>query len=191
MTLCGGSGYKFARHMTNSDSLFDPVQVASEVLDLEIKGLDRLRSQFADPGSELSAALNRCGRNLPRCQSGQVIVTGMGKIGSHRAQNRIDTGLDRYASQCSSIPAKPAMAILGMISRDDVILALSNSGETAELGDMIAYAGRFAISSDRHDIRGKSLPWQRPRIFCCYCPNRTKPAQSRGRRQRQRHKCWP
>jgi arabinose-5-phosphate isomerase len=42
-------------------------------------------------------------------------------------------------------PAEASHGDLGMITRDDVVLLLSNSGETAELADLIAYTRRFAI----------------------------------------------
>ena len=42
-------------------------------------------------------------------------------------------------------PAEASHGDLGMITRDDAVLALSNSGETAELADLVAYTRRFGI----------------------------------------------
>ena len=47
------------------------------------------------------------------------------------------------------MPAEASHGDLGMITQDDVILALSWSGETAELKDLINYSQRFRIAADR------------------------------------------
>jgi len=75
---------------------------------------------------------------------GRLIVTGMGKsghIGQKMAATFASTG-----TPCSFVhPAEASHGDLGMITDDDAIIALSNSGETAELSDIMAYAKRFGI----------------------------------------------
>lgn len=75
---------------------------------------------------------------------GRIIVTAMGKSG-HVARKIAATLASTGAPASFVHPAEASHGDLGMIRPKDIILALSNSGETAELGDIIAYAGRFEI----------------------------------------------
>ncbi|MCX8501785.1 MAG: KpsF/GutQ family sugar-phosphate isomerase [Alphaproteobacteria bacterium] len=80
--------------------------------------------------------------SLPK--GGRVIVTGMGKsghIGSKIAATLASTGTPSFFVH----PAEASHGDLGMVTVSDLVLALSNSGNTAELADMIAYTKRFAI----------------------------------------------
>ena len=75
---------------------------------------------------------------------GRVIVTGVGKsghIGSKIAATLASTGTPAYFVHS----AEANHGDLGMVARDDVIVALSRSGETAELNGIVAYAKRFSI----------------------------------------------
>jgi arabinose-5-phosphate isomerase len=75
---------------------------------------------------------------------GRTIVTGMGKSGHVArkiAATMASTGTPAYFVH----PGEASHGDLGMIRQEDVILALSWSGETAELADIITYAKRFAI----------------------------------------------
>ncbi|MDV6225439.1 KpsF/GutQ family sugar-phosphate isomerase [Nitratireductor aquimarinus] len=75
---------------------------------------------------------------------GRLIVTGVGKsghIGSKIAATMASTGTPAFFVH----PAEANHGDLGMIGSDDVILAMSWSGETTELHGIIAYARRFAI----------------------------------------------
>ncbi len=76
--------------------------------------------------------------------AGRLIVTGMGKSGHVArkiAATLASTGTPAYFVH----PAEASHGDLGMITKQDVLLMLSNSGETPELQDMIAYARRFSI----------------------------------------------
>src|ERR1700682_2439288 len=80
-----------------------------------------------------------------RAASGRVIVTGMGKsghIGRKIAATFASTGTPAYFVH----PGEASHGDLGMITRDDVIVALSWSGETGELRDLIEYAKRFRVA---------------------------------------------
>jgi len=76
--------------------------------------------------------------------TGRVIVSGMGKsghVGRKIAATLASTGTPAYFVH----PGEASHGDLGMIAPDDAVLALSNSGETFELGDLIAYTRRFQI----------------------------------------------
>ena len=97
--------------------------------------------------SELSDALDaRFVALLDLCVglSGRLIVTGMGKSG-HVARKIAATCASTGQSAFFVHPAEASHGDLGMITRDDAVLALSNSGETPELKDIIAYTRRFRI----------------------------------------------
>ena len=75
---------------------------------------------------------------------GRIVVTGMGKSG-HIA-NKIAATLASTGSPAMYVhPAEASHGDLGMITQGDAVLALSNSGDTPELADIIAYTRRFRI----------------------------------------------
>ncbi|RWR31601.1 KpsF/GutQ family sugar-phosphate isomerase [Sinirhodobacter populi] len=75
---------------------------------------------------------------------GRVIVSGMGKSG-HIAR-KIAATLASTGTPAQFVhPAEASHGDLGMVTRDDVVLMLSNSGETPELADLIAHTRRFRI----------------------------------------------
>ena len=110
--------------------------VARRVIRAEIDGLEQL-------SRTLSAAL---GEALDLCEAvrGRLIVTGIGKSG-HVAR-KIAASLASTGSPAQFVhPAEASHGDLGMIGVDDAILALSNSGESGELADIISYSRRFKI----------------------------------------------
>ena len=75
---------------------------------------------------------------------GRVIVSGMGKSG--HVGRKITATLASTGTPAQFVhPAEASHGDLGMISDNDVVLMLSNSGETPELADIIAYTRRFGI----------------------------------------------
>lgn len=75
---------------------------------------------------------------------GRVIVSGMGKSGhvAHKiAATLASTGTPAFFVH----PGEASHGDLGMITRADAVLAISNSGDTAELADVIAHSRRFTI----------------------------------------------
>ncbi len=75
---------------------------------------------------------------------GRVIVTGMGKSG-HVARKIAATLASTGTPSFFVHPGEASHGDLGMITRMDAVVGLSNSGETPELGDIVAYCRRFAI----------------------------------------------
>ena len=112
------------------------LEIARTVLAVEIKGLEALQASL---GGDFAEAVE-----LIRQAKGRLAVTGMGKSG-HVARKIAATFSSTGTPALFVHPAEASHGDLGMVSRDDVILALSKSGETAELGDLLAYAARFSI----------------------------------------------
>ncbi len=76
---------------------------------------------------------------------GRVVVTGMGKsglVGKKIAATLASTGTPAFFLH----PAEASHGDLGMVTSDDVIIAISNSGETEELVDLIPFLKRFNVS---------------------------------------------
>jgi len=106
------------------------------VLRQEIAGLEALANSL---GADFARAVD-CIAKI----KGRVIVTGMGKSG-HVARKIAATFASTGTPAHFVHPGEASHGDLGMIGKDDAVLALSNSGETAELADIIAYSKRFSI----------------------------------------------
>lgn len=76
--------------------------------------------------------------------TGRVIVSGMGKSG-HIARKIAATLASTGTPAHFVHPAEASHGDLGMMAQGDVALVLSNSGETPELSDLVAYTRRFRI----------------------------------------------
>ncbi len=112
--------------------------VARRVLALERAGLDAMAG-LLDESFGAAVALMERARG-----SGRVVVTGMGKSG-HVARKIAATLASTGTPALFVHPAEASHGDLGMVTAADTVLAISNSGETAELGDIIAYAKRRTI----------------------------------------------
>lgn len=82
---------------------------------------------------------------MMRSARGRVVTTGMGKSG-HVATSLAATLSSTGTPAIFVHPAEAGHGDLGMITPDDVVLALSWSGETAELNNLLDYSRRFRIS---------------------------------------------
>jgi arabinose-5-phosphate isomerase len=113
---------------------------AVRTLELETEGLGALRAAL-DNG--LAAPFSEA-VTLIRQARGRVIVSGIGKSG-HVGQ-KIAATLASTGTPASFVhPSEASHGDLGMITRDDVILALSWSGETVELKNIITFSRRFSV----------------------------------------------
>jgi arabinose-5-phosphate isomerase len=112
---------------------------AKRTVAIEIEGLRALdRAIDGALGSAFSQAVD-----MVRGSCGRVIVTGMGKsghVGQKIAATLASTGTPAFFVH----PSEASHGDLGMIAREDVVLALSWSGETVELKNVIVYVARFA-----------------------------------------------
>jgi arabinose-5-phosphate isomerase len=110
--------------------------VARAVLRTEAAGLQAL-------AASLDGSFERAVDTLAAA-SGRVVVSGMGKSG-HVARKIAATLASTGTPALFVHPAEASHGDLGMIVPGDAILALSNSGETAELADLVAHSRRFAL----------------------------------------------
>ena len=120
---------------TNTITLKD-LKHAKQVLSIEAAGLTKLSQSL---NGTLTNALDII-QNI----KGRVIVTGMGKSG-HVAKKIAATLASTGKPAFFIHPGEASHGDIGMIGKDDVVLALSNSGETPELNDIISYTRRFNI----------------------------------------------
>jgi len=98
---------------------------------------------LTEMAGELGAAFIKAVRLLVACK-GRVVVSGMGKSG-HVARKIAATLASTGTPALFVHPGEASHGDLGMIVPEDVVIALSNSGETAELTDLVAYTRRFSI----------------------------------------------
>lgn len=120
-----------------------PRLTAVEVIETELRGVEALKAELQNEESALSVALTEAIETI-QSSSGRMIVTGMGKSG-HIARKIAATLASTGTPSLYVHPGEASHGDLGMIADEDVVLALSNSGETPELGDIIGYCGRFGI----------------------------------------------
>jgi len=116
------------------------IQSALRTLEAEADGIGALSAAIRDGlGASFAAAVA-----LIHAARGRVIVTGMGKsghVGRKIAATFASTGTPAFFVH----PGEASHGDLGMITANDVILALSWSGETVELKDLADYSRRFRI----------------------------------------------
>jgi arabinose-5-phosphate isomerase len=117
------------------------VASALRTLAAERDGIASLMKALEDGlGPRFSAAVE-----LIAAARGRIIVTGMGKsghVGRKIASTLASTGTPAHYVH----PSEASHGDLGMVQADDVILALSRSGETTELSDIIVHAKRFRVA---------------------------------------------
>lgn len=112
--------------------------VLQRTLELEIAGLAALRDALQGPlGQAVLGVVD-----LVFHQAGRLIVTGMGKSG-HVGRKIAATLASTGTPSLFLHPAEASHGDLGMIGAEDMVLALSWSGEAPELADIIAYCKRF------------------------------------------------
>jgi len=116
------------------------LEAARKSVEIETKGMAHLRAALdGDLGHALEQAIE-----LIRNARGRVVVSGMGKsghIGRKVAATLASTGTPAFFLHA----AEASHGDLGMVTQDDVLLAFSWSGETAELADLIDYSKRFTV----------------------------------------------
>jgi arabinose-5-phosphate isomerase len=130
----------------------DPIVAARRVFQIAADGIQALSASL---GSEFIAAIETLGT-----VKGRIIVSGMGKsahVARKMAATMASTGTPAHFVHA----AEASHGDLGMIASDDAVIALSNSGETPELTDLIEYTRRFgikliAITSKRHSSLGSA-----------------------------------
>ena len=147
-------------------------------LDVDHEGLNALREAVNDQRKPISRAIE-----LLLDMNGRLILTGLGKSGhvaAKLAATFSSTGTPAYFLH----PAEASHGDLGMVQPSDVILALSWSGETRELSDVLGYANRrgvplIAMTGDADSTLAKAarVPLILPRVREA-CPHNLAPTTS-------------
>ena len=139
---------------------------AKKTLSTEIKEIQNLSKIFNDNFFRVVMLLSKV--------KGRVIVTGIGKsahIGNKIAATLTSTGTPSYFIH----PTEASHGDLGGIKKTDCVLAISNSGETSELNNIINYTKRFdipliSISSNAKSLLNKSstigIVYKKPTEAC-------------------------
>ena len=112
------------------------ILLAKEVINLEVRALQSLKKN-------LNNSFNQAVKEIIKCQS-KVILCGVGKSGL--IASKIASTLASVGTPSFSVLASEAShGDLGMISKKDILILISNSGETKELGNIIQHAKRNRI----------------------------------------------
>lgn len=129
-----------SKHAALPESGDVAMQSALRTVAIELRGLKAMEDQLRDGlGKSFASAVH-----LIAAARGRVIVAGMGKsghVGRKIAATLASTGTPAYFVH----PGEASHGDLGMIAREDVVLALSWSGETVELASIITYSRRFGV----------------------------------------------
>lgn len=120
--------------MTSSTT--DHLLVARRVIRREAEALSMLADSLGDSFDRAVGLIEQA--------TGRVVVSGMGKSG-HIAKKIAATFASTGTPAQFVHPAEASHGDLGMVTPNDVLLVLSNSGETPELADIVAHSRRFSI----------------------------------------------
>ena len=148
---------------------------AKKTLSIEINELRNLSKVFNNSFNKAVILLSKI--------KGRVIVTGIGKsahIGNKISATLASTGTPSYLIHAT----EASHGDLGGITKNDCILAISNSGETSELNNIINYSKRFDIPLISISSNAKSLLNKNSTIGIVYkkpieaCPHNLAPTSS-------------
>jgi len=122
--------------MSKKNQSQDFIKTGKRVINREARALDKLENSIERSFSDVVELLLGA--------TGRVILSGMGKSG-HIAR-KITATLTSTGTPAHFLhPAEASHGDLGMITKGDVLILLSNSGETPELVNIISYAKRFRV----------------------------------------------
>ena len=122
--------------MITTDAKNDILEAAKQVILTEADALQNLSNSLGD--AFISAT------NIIVKAKGRVIISGMGKsghIGAKISATLASTGTPAFFVH----PGEASHGDLGMITKEDVVICMSNSGDTSELSDLIAFTRRYNI----------------------------------------------
>ena len=151
------------------------IKRAKNTLSTEIKELKNLSKIFNNNFYKAVILLSKV--------KGRVIVTGVGKsahIGSKISATLASTGTPSYLIHAT----EASHGDLGGITKEDCILAISNSGETSELKNIISYSKRFDIPMVSISSNSKSTLYKNSTVGIVYkkpveaCPHNLAPTSS-------------
>ncbi len=113
------------------------IKIAENVIDIEIQALKDLRESL---DTSVSKAID-----LLYATEGRIIITGIGKSGII-AKKIVSSMASTGSASFFVHPSEASHGDLGMITIKDTVIAISNSGESKELVDILNYCKRFGIS---------------------------------------------
>lgn len=152
---------------------------AAHVIDMEIAGLDALKSNLDESFSKAVDVID----TMKKDGRGRLIIAGIGKSG--HVGRKITATLASTGTPTHFVhPGEASHGDLGMITEDDVVIMISNSGENAELSDLIHYTKRFGIPLIAMTSRAESTLAQHSDILLLMprtpeaCPNGMAPTTS-------------
>jgi len=112
------------------------IKIAKEVIDLEINALRRLKKKINNSFSEAVIQISKC--------QSKVIICGVGKSGL--IASKIAATLSSVGTPSFNLSASDSShGDLGSVSKKDILILISNSGQTNELKNIIQYANRNRI----------------------------------------------
>lgn len=118
----------------------DYLEKAKRVIALEVDELKRLSARLSDP---FCAAVDACKQAINA--GGKIVVVGVGKSGN--IGHKIAATLNSTGATAVVLHSQNALhGDLGLVQRGDVVLAMSQSGETRELVDLLPYLRRFEVT---------------------------------------------
>ena len=112
------------------------IQAAKQALTFEMKGLQLLHDSIGDAFVQAAQLMFNT--------KGRVIVSGMGKSG-HVGQKIAATLASMGTPAFFVHPSEASHGDLGMLTQNDTLLTISNSGESREMSDIISFSRRFGI----------------------------------------------
>ena len=124
----------------NKVTASNDLETARRVIETEIEGLGALAQALDENFTKAVETIHTMKGN----GRGRLIVAGIGKSG-HIAKKVVATLASTGTPSHFVHPGEASHGDLGMITEHDVVLMISNSGENAELSDLIAYTRRFEI----------------------------------------------
>ena len=128
--------------MTKNDNTPSPedVQIARDTIQTEIEGLEALIASLDEEFVQAVETID----TMKKGKKGRLIVAGIGKSG-HIAKKIVATLASTGTPSHFVHAGEASHGDLGMITENDVVLMISNSGENPELSDLIRYTKRYAI----------------------------------------------
>ena len=138
VVACGPAKHLRARGLAPAPTTAQALDAARRVIGVEIDGLQAL-------ADGVDAAFARAVERLAaHKEKGRAVLCGVGKSG-HVARKIAATFASTGTPAHFVHPTEASHGDLGMISQDDTVIALSRSGETKELADVVAFCRRYAI----------------------------------------------
>ena len=122
--------------MAENSKLASDIASAKRTIDKEVEALRMMENSFDESLTQALDLMQNC--------KGRVIVTGMGKSG-HIARKIAATLASTGTPSFFVHPSEASHGDLGMLTTDDVVIAISNGGESKELADILLYCKRFSI----------------------------------------------